>query len=69
MLPKFYPVILVVNDESGLHFKMVRNDVEYAAFCSKFVGPSTALQTIKTLEALYRERMGDGSWDVLIRKH
>ncbi|HEY4967668.1 MAG TPA: hypothetical protein VII28_14785 [Puia sp.] len=69
MLPKYYPVILVVNDESGLHFKMVRNDDEHTAFCLKFVGPDTALQTIKMLEALYRERMGGDSWDALIRKH
>jgi hypothetical protein len=69
MLPKFYPVILVVNDESGLHFKMVHNPEAYNAFCSEFVGPDTALQTIKTLEAWYREKIGDwGNWNYINEK-
>ena len=38
MLPKFYPVILVVNDESGLHFKMVHNDDEHADFSQSLWG-------------------------------
>jgi hypothetical protein len=63
MLPKFFPVILVVNDESGLHFKLVHNAEEHHAFCAQFVGPDTKLETIKTLKAWYQERIGD--WDRL----
>jgi hypothetical protein len=57
MPEKFYPRILVASNGSELHFKLVNNPVEYDAFCEKYVGANTQLKEIKTLAAIYRERM------------
>lgn len=59
MLPKYFPVILVAKDSSGLHFKTVHNPEEHAAFCTRYVRPETVLETIKTIGALHQEVMSE----------
>jgi hypothetical protein len=63
MNKRYYPIILVAETESAIRFKVVRNDAEYVAFCSGFVGPDTILKEIKSLEALYKEKFSEEAWD------
>jgi hypothetical protein len=57
MTTKFYPLILVAGNGAEIRFKMVYSPVEYEAFCSRYVKVNTSLKVIKTLEALYWEKM------------
>jgi hypothetical protein len=54
---RYYPLILVASTGLKIRFKLVYSPDEYAAFCSRHVSPDTSLKVIKTLEALYLEKM------------
>jgi hypothetical protein len=57
MPEKFYPIILVASTGSKVRFKIIKDPVEYASFCFRFVKTTdTSLKEIKTLEALYLEK-------------
>ena len=59
MTMKFYPLILVAGNGAEIRFKMVYSPDEYEAFCSLYVKENASLKVIKTLEALYWEKMAD----------
>jgi hypothetical protein len=54
---RYYPLILVASTGSEIRFKMVYSADEYASFCFRYVKGDSSLKVIKTLEALYLEKM------------
>ncbi len=57
MTEKSYPIYLVSITHSTYHFKFVHNAEEYAAFCTTFVTTESVLREIKSIEAIYNDRM------------
>jgi hypothetical protein len=57
MQNKYYPIVLVTGTGKEMRFKMVKNPAEYEAFCTRHLKPGMALKEIKTLSALYTEKM------------
>ena len=55
MPDKFYPIILAAISTSDVHIEIVKSQIEYAAFYSRFTNTNTEFKEIKTLEALYME--------------
>jgi hypothetical protein len=64
MSKRFYPVILTVIAESGVRIKIIRDLYEYEKFIAKFQKSGTEIREIKTLEAIYLERMSKFSPDI-----
>jgi len=57
MSERYYPMILAAISEYRVHIGIVWNTVEYVAFYSSFVRSDATFVEIKTLEALYLEKM------------
>ena len=57
MVGRFYPVILVAILENEVRFKIIRGGMEYGVFLTRFKMKAVGFIEIKTLEALYMEKM------------
>jgi len=57
MSERYYPIILAAISEFSIRIGIVWGPVDYAVFYSNYVKPDTTVAEIKTLEALYLERM------------
>jgi hypothetical protein len=57
MVGRFYPVILVAILENEVRCKIIRGGVEYGVFITRFKIKAVGFIEIKTLEALYMEKM------------
>jgi hypothetical protein len=57
MSERYYPIIMAAISEYQVRIGIVWGPVGYADFCARFVGAGTSLMIIKTLEALYLEKM------------
>jgi len=57
MSERYYPIILAAISEFRIRIGIVWGPVEYAAFYSSYVKPDISVVEIKTLEALYLEKM------------
>ena len=57
MAGRFYPVILVAILENKVRCKIIRGGLEYAVFITRFKIEAVGFVEIKTLEALYLEKM------------
>jgi len=57
MSERYYPIIMAAISEYQVRIGIIWGPVEYASFYSRFVGADASLLEIKTLEALYLEKM------------
>jgi len=57
MSERYYPIIMAAISEFQVRIRIVWGPVGYVDFCSRFVGADTSLLEIKTLEALYLEKL------------